>query len=346
MLVNLGKAPSGKRLERIKSSPHFRNSKFENIHETPQLTEGSTMGGVLFEFFLNRIAGRKPIDLIPSVKTDLRTLPADQDVLVWFGHSSYYIQVSGKKILVDPVFSGNASPVPGSNKSFKGSDIYTVADLPDIDYLLLTHDHFDHLDYKTIIELRGRVGKIICGLGVGAHLEFWGYKEDLIIETDWDEKIELDSGIIIYTATSRHFSGRTFNRNTTLWQSYILQTPDLKIYLGGDSGYDTHFAEIGKKFGPFDLVLLDNGQYNKNWKYIHALPEEVLKAAEDLQARRLFPIHSGKFAMANHHWKEPLERISELSESSNIPLVTPMIGELVNLKDPHQKFTQWWTGIR
>src|SRR5690606_12095178 len=151
----------------------------------------------------------------------------------------------------------------------------------------------------------------------------------------------------IHTAPARHFSGRGLTRNNTLWLSFIMQTPDLKIYMGGDSGYGTHFAEIGEKFGEFDLVILDNGQYNVAWQAIHMLPEEVLKAAQELNAKRLFPVHSSKFALAQHPWYEPLIRITELNRASNIPipLVTPMIGEPINLKDEKQAFKQWWKDI-
>lgn len=340
-----GKKPSGARLELIKSSPHYRDGKFQNIHHTPNFTEGHNMLSVMYNFFLRRHPGRVPKDPIPSMKTDLLNLAPDKDILVWLGHSSYFIHLDGKKILVDPVFSGNASPVEGSNKSFKGSDQYTVDDLPEIDYLFITHDHYDHVDYETIISLKDKTKKVICGLGVGSHFEYWGYPADRITEKDLDQKIVLENGFTVHTATSRHFSGRSFSRNNTLWLSYILQSPTMKIYIGGDSGYDTHFAEIGAKYGPFDLVLLDNGQYNAQWKYIHMVPAEVLQAAADLKGRRLMPVHSGKFAMSDHPWAEPLIQISELNKSVNIPLVTPLIGEAVSLKDESQVFSQWWLGV-
>ncbi|WP_211229817.1 MBL fold metallo-hydrolase [Olivibacter sitiensis] len=339
-----GQAPSGKRLELIRQSPNYRDGNFQNVHFTPTLTEGYRMTGVMFDFLFTKFPRQKPVDTIPSVKTDLLHLPADSNILVWFGHSSYFMQIDGKRFLVDPVFSGNASPIPGTNKSFKGTDIYTPADMPPIDYLLMTHDHYDHLDYETIIALKDKVKTVICGLGVGEHFEYWGYPSEKIIEKDWNESIALDDGFTIYTAPARHFSGRGFTRNNTLWLSFILQTPTLKIYMGGDSGYDTHFAEIGKKYGPFDLAILDNGQYNVAWQAIHALPEEVLKAAADLKAKRLFPVHSSKFKLAQHPWDEPLKKITELNKG-NIPLVTPIIGQSVYLDDNAQVFTEWWKGI-
>jgi L-ascorbate metabolism protein UlaG (beta-lactamase superfamily) len=255
------------------------------------------------------------------------------------------MQIDGKRFLVDPVFSGNASPLPGTTKAFNGTDRYTADDIPAIDYLFISHDHYDHLDYETLLALKGKIKKVICGLGVGAHFEYWGYSPDKIIEKDWHEKVELDRGFIAYCEPARHFSGRSFSRNNTLWASYVLQTPTMKIYIGGDSGYDTHFADIGNKYGPFDLAILENGQYDLAWKYIHCLPEEVLKAAQGLKAKRLFPVHSSKFGLANHPWDEPLVKITELNKSINIPLVTPIIGEVVNLKDTNQQFKQWWVGI-
>jgi L-ascorbate metabolism protein UlaG (beta-lactamase superfamily) len=339
-----GKAPSGERLEQIQKSPNYKDGKFQNVSFTPDLTEGYSMAGVMWNFLFKNYPRTKPTDSIPSIKTDLKNFPADKDILVWFGHSSYFIQLEGKRFLIDPVFSGNAAPVPGSNKSFSGTDIYKSIDMPEIDYLLITHDHYDHLDYETILELKSKVKTIICGLGVGSHFEFWGFDTTTIIEKDWNESLVLDDSLTLHTATSRHFSGRLFARNNTLWLSFVLQSPNLNLYLGGDSGYDTHFAELGKKFGEFDLVILDNGQYNLAWQAIHMLPEEVLMATKELNAKCLFPVHSGKFKLANHPWDEPLIKITELNNGA-IPLVTPVIGEVVDLNNTNQQFKQWWKGV-
>ncbi len=340
--------PTGERLAAMQRSPRFKAGKFENLSPTPMMTEGYTVPGLLYDYVFKKPERLKPVDSIPSVKTDLLALPPDQDVLVWFGHSSYFIQLDGKRILVDPVFSGNASPVPRTVRAFAGADRYTVADLPPIDYLFISHDHYDHTDYETLIALRAKTGKVICGLGVGAHFERWGYAPESIIEKDWNEEVKLDSGFTVFTTPARHFSGRGFTRNNTLWMSYVLQTPTMKIYIGGDSGYDTHFADIGKTHGPIDLAILENGQYNVAWRAIHMLPDEVLRAAHDLGARRLFPVHSSKFMLARHPWDEPLVKLSELNSAAEnpLPLVTPMIGELVDLKDAGQKFKPWWVGVR
>jgi L-ascorbate metabolism protein UlaG (beta-lactamase superfamily) len=347
-LPQFGTSPAGDRLTLMEKSSNFENRKFKNIHVTPELTEGYSAVEVTLEFLTNRNERLRPIDIIPSVKTDLLHLPIDQDVLVWFGHSSYFIQIDGKRILVDPVFSGNASPIPGTVTSFAGTDRYTVDDLPEIDYLFISHDHYDHVDYETVDQLKSKVRKVICGLGVGAHFEQWGYSSEQIMERNWNEQVDLDSGFIAYVTPARHFSGRGLSRNNTLWVSYVLLTPTLKIYMGGDSGYDTHFADIGKTFGPIDLAILDNGQYDKKWRYIHTLPDEVLRAAHDLKAKRLFPVHSSKFVLANHSWDEPLIKVTALNNSSAnpIPLVTPIIGELVFLKDEKQEFKPWWVGVK
>lgn len=340
-----GKLPSGERLERIKKSPNYRNGAFQNQSPTPDLTDGATYFSVSKEFFFGRNKRATPTDSIPSTKTDLLHLDPNQDVLVWFGHSSYFMQISGKRFLVDPVLSGAASPVSFTTKAFKGTDRYTPDDLPEIDYLLISHDHYDHLDYKTILKLKSKVKTVVCALGTGEHLEYWGYDPAKILEKDWHEEIKLDNGFTVHTVPARHFSGRGLKRNQALWTSYVLQTPTQKLFIGGDSGYDKHFAEIGEKFGPFDLVILENGQYNKSWKYIHMLPGEILQAAQDLKAKRIFPVHSGKFALGLHAWDEPLKLLMEDNKTENLKIITPIIGEQVNLQDTTQQFSQWWLGV-
>ncbi|KQN34362.1 MBL fold metallo-hydrolase [Pedobacter sp. Leaf41] len=341
-----GKAAKGVRLERMKKSPHFKDGVFHNLNRTPELTEGYSTIGIIYDKLFGDHPRLTPVDSIPSTKVDLLHLPIDSNILVWFGHSSYFIQLDGKRILVDPVFSGNASPIPGTVVAFKGTDRYKVEDLPNIDYLIISHDHYDHTDYETLIKLKSKIKKVFCGLGVGADFEDWGYNVEDIYEKDWDETIDLGDGFFIHTTPTRHFSGRGFTRNNTLWMSYVFQSPTMKIYIGGDSGYDTHFANIGKKFGPIDLAILEDGQYDVKWKYIHLQPTEVLKAAQDLNAKRLFPVHSSKFVLANHPWDEPLVKITELNKVTKTPLVTPMIGEFVYLKKPNQIFKPWWIGIK
>jgi L-ascorbate metabolism protein UlaG (beta-lactamase superfamily) len=339
-----GANAKGKRLQRLQASPNFKNGSFVNRSPTPVLTEGFSQTGVVYDFLFRRSARTKPRGAIPSVPADPARLPAG-DWILWLGHSSYLIQADGLRILVDPVLSGAASPIPRSNRAFRGIDPYRVEDLSSIDYLLITHDHYDHLDYKTVVKLRERVRKVVCGLGVGAHLERWGYPPESITELDWDTELTPEEGLRIFGLTARHFSGRAFKRNSTLWMSFLLQTPTRKIYIGGDSGYDRHFREIGELHGPIDLAILENGQYNEAWKVIHFMPGENLQAAIDLKAKRLMPVHSGKFAMAMHDWDEPLNELVRRNKELGLPLVTPRIGELVNLNDASQVFTEWWRAV-
>lgn len=344
--AKFGRLPSGERLARNKNSPNWKNGSFQNKSITPDLTEGATYLSVSREYFFGDKKKKKPTGKIPSVKTDLLQLDSSKDVLVWFGHSSYFLQVDGKRILVDPVLGGSASPLPSSVRAFDGSDIYRPVDIPDIDFLFISHDHWDHMDHGTLKKLRPKINKIICGLGTGEHLEHWGFTPDSIIEKDWDQEVILAEGFKVNTVPARHFSGRGLKRNQALWLSFVLQTPTMKIFLGGDSGYDTHFAEIGEEFGPFDLAVLENGQYDKSWKHIHLMPEEGLKAAGDLKASKVLPVHSGKFSISNHAWDEPLTRISGLGKQSGITILTPRIGETVNIKDNTQVFSDWWRELK
>lgn len=339
-----GKLSSGKRLEKLLQSPHYRNGQFQNLRPTPALTEGTTYYQVFREFFFQRSKRGKPLTPLPATKVDLTLLDKSTDLLVWFGHSSYLIQINGKRILVDPVLSGSASPVKFTTRSFRGSDAYTPADIPAIDYLFITHDHWDHLDYDTLMQLKPKISTIITGLGVGRHLEHWGFGAGMIIEKDWNEEILLPDNLKVFTTPARHFSGRGFRRNASLWMSFVLQTPTMKIFIGGDSGYDTHFYEIGQKFGPFHLAILENGQYGKNWKYIHMFPEEVVQAGEDLQAKVLFPVHWSKFALSVHAWDEPMIKLLDEARRRNVAVVHPMIGEPLNLNEMGVS-REWWHDV-
>lgn len=340
-----GNLPKGERLERIKKSPNYKDGEFKNIENTPPLTEGHGFVSILYDWLLVKRKRQSPEDSIPSMKTGIYELSSDEDVLIWFGHSSYYLQIDGKKILVDPVFSGSSSPIPNTVMAYKGTDRYTVEDFPEVDYLFISHDHWDHTDFQTLKKLKTKVGKVICGLGVGQHFETWGYAIEDIYEKDWGDQFFLDDGFKIDVVTARHFSGRGLSRNKSLWVAFVLKTPNYQLFIGGDSGYGKHFKEIGNEFGSFDLVVLENGQYDKQWKYIHMMPAEVLKAGKDLNAKRIFPVHSSKFTLANHAWDDPLKKITELHQVDDPPLLTPIIGEKVNLKDPFQTFSKWWEGI-
>ena len=307
--------------------------------------------------FMRKHPGTAPGNPIPSIKTDLNKLDNDEPVVVWFGHSSYFIRINSKNFLIDPVFSGNAAPVSFMVKAFPGADAYKAEDMPAIDYLILTHDHYDHLDFKTIRKLQGKTGRIICSLGISAHLEYWGVPGQKITELEWWQAISLDNDMEMIAAPARHFSGRGVKRGQTLWSSYILKTPTHRLYLGGDSGYDVHFKEIGDKYGPFDLAILECGQYNTMWPLIHMMPEQTVQAAIDLQAKALMPVHWAKFKLGLHPWNEPVRRLIAKMErlkredptiqnsSDTLPaVVTPKIGEPFIINGEYYS-APWWEGL-
>ncbi len=343
--ASFGSIPKGERKQRVENSPNYRDGKFQNINDTPQLTSDKGFVGAMWDFIFGDYPRTKPIDEMPYLKTDLLNLDRNKDILVWFGHSSYFIQIDGRRILVDPVLTGAASPVSFVNKPFKGADTYKPEDIPDIDYLVITHDHWDHLDYKTVMEIKPRTRKVVCGLGVGEHFEYWGFDRENIIELDWNEESPLDTDFYIYCLPARHFSGRGLSPNQSLWASFLLQTPTQKVYMGGDSGYDTHYKAIGERFDDIDLAILENGQYGEGWKYIHMMPEETLQASKDLKTSKLLSLHHAKYVLANHPWDDPLKRITEANKSGEMDIITPIIGEVVFLKDSTQVFTRWWENI-
>lgn len=333
---SFGRLPQGERLERIKKSPNYDLSKkqFVNLEPTETMTGDKSAAGSL----LSQIFGKDTVQKIPDtaltvIKTNLRELPQDKDWLVWFGHSSYLINLSGKKFLIDPIlYSG--SPVSFANKMFKGTDVYKPKDFPDIDFLVISHDHWDHLDYKAVKELEPRVGKVILGLGVGEHFEYWGYPKEKLIELDWWENASLVAESADYKVTAtpaRHFSGRDPRMNRTLWASYIVETPKRTIWIGGDTGYGKHFRQIGEKF-KIDLGILENGQYNEQWALIHTLPKYLGTAMTELNAARYMTVHNSRFCLSNHSYLEPLKNAKKAAEESGKPLLTPRMGEVLYLE--------------
>lgn len=340
-----GSLPQGARLERIQSSPNYVDGKFQNLVPTPQFSEGNNTASVWWYFLFAKKVRLTPTASIPAVKTELKVLDKNKDVVIWLGHSSYLMQLGGKRILIDPVFSSSAAPVSFANKAFAGTNQYTAEDMPEIDFLLISHDHWDHLDYPTIIVLKPKVKNVICGLGVGSYFEEWGFDTKLIHETDWFTTLEVEAGLTVHVLPARHFSGRLFSRNKTLWTGFAMVTPQRRVFYSGDGGYGPHFKQIGEMLNGFDLVIMENGQYDQNWPYIHMMPEEVALAAEELKAKALLPGHAGKFAIANHPWDEPFERITQASQNKEYRLLTPMIGEPVALDNQQQLFSRWWEKV-
>jgi L-ascorbate metabolism protein UlaG (beta-lactamase superfamily) len=335
-----GRLPSGKHLEKLKQSPNYKNGAFQNLSPTAMKPEGVSYWKMMREFFKKHPDTAPPAKL-PFVKTDLKKLKPAEPIIVWFGHSSYFIRIDGTNFLIDPVFSGNAAPLSFMVKAFPGSNEYDAEDMPPIDCLILTHDHYDHLDFKTMRKLITKVGSVVCSMGVSAHLKHWGYDQKIITELDWWQSVQLNSGITLTAAPARHFSGRGIKRAQSLWSSFILKTPSHNLYLGGDSGYDSHFREIGKRYGPFDIAILESGQYNEMWPYIHMMPEQTVQAAVDLKARALLPVHWGKFRLAMHVWNEPIKRIMAEAEKLNMAVKTPKIGEPLVVTDSFAG-TAWW----
>lgn len=337
----MGAMPTGERLKRVLASPNYRDGEFQNLSPTPQITNEATYFTMLRDSLFNQNKRTRPSAALPSIKTDLKNLPKDKNTLIWMGHTSYFMQIDGKTYLMDPVLSGRASPVPFTVGSFAGTDIYTVDDLPAIDYLLISHDHWDHIDYPVIKQLQSKVGRVITGLGTGQHLVHWGYPESLITELDWYDSVDLDNGAKLIATPARHFSGRGLKRNQTLWLGFVLITPSTRLFISGDSGYDSHFKTIGERFGPFDLSILENGQYDKSWANIHSMPEETALAARELLTAAVLPVHWSKFKLALHDWDDPIERLIQAQIEGDPRLVTPMIGEPVYVGE-FQSFSQWW----
>jgi L-ascorbate metabolism protein UlaG (beta-lactamase superfamily) len=322
----------------LKHSIQFKNGVFTNQSPTAVMRKDASYLSLIKDL-ASKPKNNTPNRALEVVKTDLKNLPIEPTI-IWFGHSSYLLNIDGKKILVDPVFH-NASPVSFFGKAYDYTYNYQIEDLPEIDIVLITHDHYDHLDEKAIKKLIPKTKHFVTSLGVDAHLKHWGISAENISVLDWYQSTAL-AHLTFTAAPARHFSGRKFKRGNTLWSSFILNTNDYKIYLGGDSGYDAHFKEIGEKFGPFDLSILECGQYGKDWPHIHMTPEETVKAALDLKAKKLLPVHWAKFSLAFHPWTEPVERALIASESTDLTVFTPQIGELLNFNEENHT-QKWWT---
>ncbi|MEO6931299.1 MAG: MBL fold metallo-hydrolase [Chitinophagaceae bacterium] len=344
----IGGKSRGKRLEKIISSPGYSNGKFQNVVETPIDMPLPVMMKTGYEFLKPGTKGRIPeipIDTAPFDKIAFELAGNEGEAAItWFGHSSLLIKIHGKTFLTDPVLVGERASMVSfiGPKRFPYKHHVAIEQLPKIDTVLLSHDHYDHLDYNTILALRSRVAKFIVPLGVGAHLERWGIAAENIEEYNWWDKIVFDENINMVCTPSRHFSGRSLTeRNTTLWCSWIIEGRKEKIYFGADSGYSPTFREIGTKYGPFDLTILECGAYSEYWPAIHMMPEETLQAHIDLDGNRLMPIHWGKFSLSLHGWKEPIQRLKILAETRGVTLVYPRIGQIIKIAES-VNLTDWW----
>lgn len=327
----MGAKAKGARLERMQKAANYYDGQFHNqVPGVTLMSDSSTSAfKSMWNFLFNKPEGLKPPDPLNMVKRDLKNLPADKDIYVWFGHSAYLLSLHGTTFLIDPTLL-SGSPVFFANKPFKGTNAYKPDDLPYIDYLIISHDHYDHLDYKTVKRIKDKVGHVVCGLGVGAHFERWGYDASKIIEMNWYESCDSIADVRIDCLPACHFSGRTFRQNDTLWASYMIQAAGKTIYISGDSGYGPHFKEIGEKYAHIDLAILENGQYNEKWSQIHTMPEYLGVECLELGADKIITVHHSKFALALHSWDEPLRNEEKLREEG-LNVLDISLGEITYL---------------
>jgi L-ascorbate metabolism protein UlaG (beta-lactamase superfamily) len=246
--------------------------------------------------------------------------------------------------MTDPVFH-RASPVPVIGSSFPIQHPISIDDLPTVDAVIISHDHYDHLDYETVKSIQEKTKHFFVPLGLGAHLQYWGVPETKITELDWWENVSYENLKLVCTP-AQHFSGRKLNNSqSTLWSSWVITSSSENIYFSGDSGYASHFKSIGEKYGPFDIALLECGQYNEQWSDIHMMPEETAQAGLDVNAKKIMPIHWAGFKLALHDWKDPITRVTKKADALGIEVITPQIGEHININDSTNTFNKWWQSL-
>jgi len=338
---------SGERLTRVQANPQYQEGGFVNVE--PQAPFNfSEAGSFLTEsFFYDEI--RIPPSSLPVLTvtaSSLKTSPTPILKAFWIGHAGVYVEIDGIRLLIDPVFSDYASPFDIGPERFHPPPI-VLQDLPKIDMVLISHDHYDHLDMKTIMHLAKQGTHFFVPLGIGAHLERWEVPENQIRELAWWEDQMLGSVKIVCTPT-RHYSGRGLtDYKKTLWSSWSVIGPQHRFYYSGDTGYSKHFKEIGERFGPFDMSFIKVGAYGpgESWLDVHMDPEHAVQAHTDVSAKRMFPVHWGTFNLAYHDWDEPIKRTLQAARIAKIDLVTPRIGEFV-YADRVFHSENWWEQVR
>jgi L-ascorbate metabolism protein UlaG (beta-lactamase superfamily) len=345
---SLGRKPQGARLERIKASPLWNGERFGNVHPVlPGLREpGATMPAI--SDFLCGGERRVPRGPLPSENPleTWRKSPGSGLRATWLGHSTVLIEIDGLRVLTDPVWGPRASPSRlAGPKRFQPVPVALRA-MPPIDLVVISHDHYDHLDYPTLRELAKIDVPFVTSLGVGAHLEAWGVQPERIVELDWWESHELPStGLAVTAAPSQHFSGRGLrDRNATLWSSLVLRTPQHAVFFSGDTGLTTEYAQIRERLGPFNLVMLEVGAFHPSWGDIHLGPEHALEALGLLGNAPFLPVHWGTFNLAMHAWDQPAERLLELGPKAGARLVMPRLGEPVE-PEHAEEVDPWWRTV-
>ncbi len=344
-----GGKPSKTEKDLYATSANYKDGIFVNSIET-NMTMSFKEGIKLLPEYFGKHPGREPQESLPVINLDSTSIQnslLQKNTLTWFGHSAFLMTLEGKKVLIDPMFGETPSPV-----SFLGSKRYSsrlpleIEKLPTIDLVLFSHDHYDHLDYHTILKIKDKVTMFYVPLGLGAHLKKWGVEEYKIKEFDWwQEDIYMD--IQLACTPARHFSGRGFSdRFSTLWASWVIKTDSTSIYFSGDSGFGPHFKSIGEKYGPFDITMMECGQYNERWDNIHMMPEETIQAGIDVKANTLMPIHWGAFTLALHPWQEPVQRALAEAKKKNVQTIVPQIGESFEISAPTSSSPEWWKSIK
>lgn len=345
LFINLspqfGKSPSASQKAEYEKLDYYNNGKFLNLIETKMSIDFFKLMGL----YMNPVPNKKPSKNVDVIKLDSLTIVDNQivDQLTWFGHSAFLLELDGKKILLDPMFGESPAPHPMLGpKRYSNELPIEIEKIPFIDFVLYSHDHYDHLDYESVLALKEKVGKFYVPLGLGNHLESWGVEKDKIHEFAWWDALHV-KGIDLICTPARHFSGRgLFDRESTLWCSWVIKGDSKSIYFSGDGGYGPHFKEIGEKHGPFDISLMECGQYNEQWHAIHMMPEETVQAAADLNSRVFVPIHWGAFTLALHSWTDPVVRAKAEAEKQGVEMRTPRIGEVMKIDTTHFNSTQWW----
>lgn len=328
-------------------SDHFNGKIFLNPVPTEVMGKGAFFR--VMRKFLQRHPGREPEQPLGPFWTDTATLqevPPQALRVTWLGHSGLLLDVNGKRFITDPLWYQRASPFSFAGPKRFFQNPLSLRQLPPIDAVLLSHDHYDHLDKENLLQLTRKGIPVITFLGVGKRLRSWGVPENLITELDWWQSIPFADAHTVTATPARHFSGRWLNdRFTTLWGSFVVKGPEHTVYYGADSGYYNGFTTIGEKYGPFDLALLEIGAYNEEWKAIHMGPESAVQVALDVRAKVLMPVHWGTFSLAMHPWKEPIERLIAEAEKKNVPLLIPAPGETVDVQSAPYN-SQWWEAYR
>jgi L-ascorbate metabolism protein UlaG (beta-lactamase superfamily) len=344
-IQSLGKNPSGEDLKKIEALPNYRNGSFQNLEDF--FSDMTTVSVRKFKwhrmlkYFLRKPKNTRPLKPIPSIITDLTSNPYTKPTVIWFGHSSFLLKTATANILFDPNFSAYAGPFKGMIAAFEGTMEYAVKHLPVIDALVISHDHYDHLDYRTVNLLKKKVKRVIVPIGVGSHFRKWGYKPEKITELNWDETIRLNDQLHITATPAHHRSNRTMAQRKTLWASYVVEADGFKVYFSGDTGYSQHFKRIGEQYGPFDLALLECGQYNLKWPRNHMFPHQTARAALDLKTAMTIPIHWARFAESEHPWNEPVNLLLASADSLKVPISIPFIGQPYTIGDTLQRI-DWW----